>query len=463
VKEGRVNVGNNKTEILIVEDSLTQAEKLRYILEEKGFHVSVAGNGREAFDILGKSKPNIVISDVLMPEMDGYELCKRMRSEKDFKEIPVILLTSLSDPKDVIKGLESGANNFIVKPYDKRYLISRIDYLLANLEIRKNSKASMGINVFFAGENYFITAERLQILDLLLSTYENAYHQNLEMIEARNELRELNEQLEEKVEKRTSELRKEIEERKRAEEEIKRLNEELEERVRERTAQLEAANKELEAFSYSVSHDLRAPLRAMDGFTEILLREYSPKLDDEGKRICSTIIENTKKMGQLIDELLALSRLGRAEMHFSSLDMKALANAVYDELTTQKMRQRINFHLDDLKKASGDPILFRQVWMNLISNAIKFTSRRERAVISITSREEEDRVVYCVKDNGAGFNMKYADKLFGVFQRLHSEKDFEGTGVGLAIVQRIVQRHSGKVWAEGETDKGAAFFFSLPI
>jgi diguanylate cyclase (GGDEF)-like protein len=218
-----VNVGNNKTEILIVEDSPTQAEKLRHIIEEEGFQVSVANNGKEALDILGKSKPNIIISDVLMPEMDGYELCKRVRSDKKYQEIPIILLTSLSDPKDVIKGLESGANNFIVKPYDERYLISRIDYLLANLEIRKNSKASMGISIFFAGENYFITAERLQILDLLLSTYENAYHQNLELIKARNELRELNEQLEEKVQERTSELRKEIEERKRIEKRLQYL------------------------------------------------------------------------------------------------------------------------------------------------------------------------------------------------------------------------------------------------
>jgi DNA-binding response OmpR family regulator len=228
-----MNAEDNKTEILVVEDSPTQAEKLRHILEEKGFHVSVADNGKEALVILGKTKPKVVISDVLMPEMDGYELCKRIRSDKNFKEIPIILLTSLSDPRDVIKGLESGANNFIVKPYDERYLVSRVDYLLANLEIRKNSKASMGINVFFAGENYFITAERLQILDLLLSTYENAYHQNLELIEARNELRELNEQLEEKVEERTSELRQEIEQRKRVEEALQEREKELQKRVKE--------------------------------------------------------------------------------------------------------------------------------------------------------------------------------------------------------------------------------------
>jgi PAS domain S-box-containing protein len=239
---------------------------------------------------------------------------------------------------------------------------------------------------------------------------------------------------------------------------IRNLNKKLEQSI----DKVSHANKELEAFSYSVSHDLRAPLRAIDGFTEILLREYSPKFDDEGKRICSVITGNSKKMGQLIDELLSLSRLDRTEMRFSSIDMNDLANTVYAELTTPEIRQRINFHLDDLKKAHGDPILIRQVWMNLLSNAIKFSSHNEQPVISITRREEKGQTVFCVKDNGAGFNMQYADKLFKVFQRLHSEKEFEGTGVGLAIVQRIVHRHGGKVWAEGEVDKGATFCFSLP-
>ena len=243
----------------------------------------------------------------------------------------------------------------------------------------------------------------------------------------------------------------------RSEKLIRNLNKELEQSV----DNVSHANKELEAFSYSVSHDLRAPLRAIDGFTEILLKDYEAKLDQEGKRILSIIVGNTRKMGQLIDELLTLSRFGRAEIRFSSIDMKALANAVYNELTTPEMRQRIDFQPGDLCKAKGDPVLIKQVWMNLISNAVKFTSHRERALITVTSTEEENRIVYCVKDNGAGFNMKYADKLFGVFQRLHSEKEFEGTGVGLAIVQRVVHRHGGKVWAEGEIDKGATFCFSL--
>ncbi|MBM4147353.1 MAG: GAF domain-containing protein, partial [Nitrospira sp.] len=239
---------------------------------------------------------------------------------------------------------------------------------------------------------------------------------------------------------------------------IKTLNKELEQSIDE----ISHANKELEAFSYSVSHDLRAPLRAIDGFTEILLRDYEANLDQEGKRVLSIIVGNTKKMGQLIDELLSLSRLGRADMYFSSIDMKALANELYLELTTPEMQQRIDFQLSDLCNVYGDPTLIRQVWFNLIANAIKFSSHRERAVISITCKKEKDQTEYCIKDNGAGFNMQYAGKLFNVFQRLHNEKEFEGTGVGLAIVQRVIHRHGGKVWAEGEADKGAAFFFSLP-
>jgi signal transduction histidine kinase len=395
---------NNRGEILIAEDSPTQAEQLRHLLEERAYTVRVAANGDLALASARESKPTLIISDIVMPGMDGYTLCRSIKSDQELKDIPVILLTSLSEPEDVIRGLECGADNFIRKPYDEKYLLSRLDSVLLNQELRRDRKMQMGVEVRLGGRRYFITSERQQILDLLISTYGEAIHLN---------------------------------------------------------GQLKAANKELEAFSYSVSHDLRAPLRHIDGFSHALLEEYADQLDAQGKDYLQRVRESAQRMAALVDDLLRLSRVTRAEMRHERVNLSDLARDIASELRETQPERRAEFIIAPGIVVEGDGQLLRVVLDNLLGNAWKFTQQRPGTRIEFGETQHEVGMAYGVRDNGAGFDMAYADKLFAPFQRLHTVEEFPGTGIGLATVQRIIHRHGGHVWAEGKVGTGAAFYFTL--
>lgn len=406
------------TTILVAEDSPTQAQKLKYILENHHYQVRTAVNGRLALEMARQEKPTLIISDVVMPEMDGYQLCSEIKSDPSLGDIPVILVTTLSDPHDVIRGLECRADNFIIKPYEERHLLSRIQFVLVNREIHEHDHACIGVEVYFHGQRHFITADRLQILNLLLSTYEAAIQRNQELTLARNELRKSNDAL-------------------------------------------ESANKELESFSYSVSHDLRAPLRAIHGFTEIILDDGEGQLDGPGREHLLRVQKACTQMGNLIDDLLNLSKVGRCELRRTQVDLAPIARAILAELQRTHMDRRVNWRVDDNLVAECDGRLLQIVLENLLGNAWKFTSKSKDAAIEFTSTLGEDERVFVVRDNGAGFDAAHAAKLFEAFQRMHSAEEFPGTGIGLATVHRIVERHGGRIWAESKPGAGAAFFFTL--
>lgn len=282
---------------------------------------------------------------------------------------------------------------------------------------------------------------------------------------AQDDILALNERLESEVESRTRELDQKVQKLNKSQQamlfmvqDLQRITNELE----SERQKLLITNRELDAFAYSVSHDLRTPLRAIDGFSKFLEEDYREKLDTEGQRMITVIRENTRKMDELISSLLNLSRITRIELRKVPVNMKKMASEVYQEISSDQQKIDFQFSVDEVDNCFGDHLLIRQVWVNLIENALKYSSLSEIKKIEIHSYKENQSIIYFVKDYGAGFNPLYSDKLFGVFQRLHASRDFEGTGIGLAIVQRIINKHEGKVWAEGKSGEGACFYFSLP-
>ena len=404
--------------ILIVEDSSTQALRLRLMLEDRGYNVTVASSGEEAVSCLDGLRPDLVITDIIMPGMDGYELCRWIKANEELGGIPVILLTQLSNPKDVVLGLECEADNFISKPYDEEYLVGRIKNILLNNELRKNSAPAFGIDVVFSGQKYHLTAERLQIIDFLLATYETAVMKN-------------------------DELAREIAERIRIERE------------------LEKTNAELKGFAHTVSHDLKGPVSALKMASgiiqDVLGQEMTPANLETIIELGGMIDSSTTKAAELIDEILSLAEAGQVPKEVSDVDVGAVVRSIIKERAGQMAERGVRVELgDDLGRIRANPTHVYQVFTNLISNAIKHGDSAE-PLIEVTHSFDEEAGVhrYLVRDNGSGVPPEELDNILVPFFKGKTGE----TGLGLAIVDRIIKVYGGDILIYN--DDGACFEFVM--
>ncbi|HTB68150.1 MAG TPA: response regulator [Steroidobacteraceae bacterium] len=362
--------------LLIVDDEAAQLRALCDTLRLEGYVTQGFGSGQEALAALSPGEFDLLLTDLMMPGMDGIALIDA--AKKIDPSIGALVMTGHGTIDTAVRAMQGGALDYILKPF-------RLNVILP------------------------IIARALDV------------------------------------------------------QRLRRENAELHLREKQRSAELAAAYHDLESFSYSISHDLRAPLRSMDGFAAILESDFAEQLGDEGRRILSIIRGGSQKMDQLIVSLLEFSRAGRSALQFDRVDMTLLADAAAREVQALYTGPEPQIDIADLPPVQADPVVIRQVWCNLIGNALKYSAKRATPKISVSGRIDNGEAIYQVEDNGAGFDMRYADKLFGVFQRLHRSEEFSGTGVGLAIVHRIIARHGGRIWAKGSPDAGACFQFALPV
>ncbi|MEQ8155018.1 MAG: response regulator [Clostridiaceae bacterium] len=353
----------NQPEILLIDDTPEQIEFVVSILRENNYRLRVATKGSTALKLLEQHQPDLILLDVYMPEMNGFEVCETIKSDSAFNNIPIIFLTASNDDESIKKGFEVGAQDYVVKPFNIPELLARVN---THIKLKQQSDS------------------------------------------------------------------------------------------------LKEAYSELDSFCYSVSHDLKAPLFSIKKLTEYLASDYTDALDSDGQELVMNIEEKSNEVITLIDRLLEFSRMCNMEMETEVIDLMQVFIDVYDELRKLQPENKVSFNVCELPNINGDPIMIRLLVLNILSNALKYTRNREIAMIEVTLSESKNEYTISVKDNGAGFDMKYSSKLFGMFQRLHSANEFEGSGVGLAITQRILKRHNGRAWITGEVDKGATFCFSLP-
>jgi hypothetical protein len=412
---------------LIVDDYASNRKLLRAALEAEGHEVVEAGDGVEALAVLERRSVDAVITDILMPTMDGFRLCHEIRkSEKFDSSVPVVLYTATyNSPSDRKLAETVGADCYLLKPAPTAAILGAVS------EAQQKAKGRSTSNAPVVDDSY------------VLEQYSAA--------------------LVRKLEHRNSDLNEALASLQSAHENILALNVNLETRVAQRTAALDAANKELEAFSFSVSHDLRAPLRHITGFAKLLETSAGPQLNGESRMLLGHITDATERMNQLIEALIEFARTSRADLACVAVDLEKLLDEALASVHADTKGRSIQWQRSLLPTARGDATLLRQVFVNLLSNAIKYTRTRDPAVIEIGARSgRADEVVIFVRDNGVGFDVRHADGLFGVFRRFHHADEFEGTGIGLANAHRIVTRHGGAIWAEAAINRGATFFFSLP-
>ena len=397
--------------VLIVEDSRTQAERLRLLLEGEGFVVETAADGTQGLALGLGSVFDVVISDILMPGLTGYELCRHLKANPETKRVPVILLTSLGDPMDIISGLECGADNFVTKPYEASYLLHRVRNLIASKQVQEERRLAVGVDIVFLGKRFTITAEKEQILSLLVSTYEDVIRTNQEL--------------------RTSQASLQVAER------------ELTERGRE----LARINEELEAFVYTASHDLKEPLRGIEAFSGFLIQDHAAALDQEGRRHLDVVHDSAIRMRQLIDDLLAFARVGRQAAPPALVALDAVMADVLATLRFAAAEASAEVVVQPgLPEIVGHATLLRELFTNLVGNALKYRRPDTPARILVGWRVPAlDAIEITVADNGIGVPAEHRERVFGLFQRLHGRGQYPGTGVGLAICKRIVEEHAGAI------------------
>ena len=500
--------------IAYVDDSDPQRYAISRMLSAAGFHVKQAATGEQGL-MLARELPDLMMLDVQLPDINGIEVCRRIKSDPFTRDIPILQVSAaFTDAEHKAQALESGAEGYLTFPFNSVELVAIIRALMrtkrtqtelkdryreletAHTELAESEEQFRAVfdnamdamivwddqgRFIFANpaasdlfavsrekligakiEDFLSAKDREEVVGLLRTPEKAGRRGEFELHKSNGETRiiEYTATIDYRAHRHLSIMR-DITDRKTAESEVRSLNAELERRVEQRTAQLQEANRELEAFSYSVSHDLRAPFRHISGFSDLLLRHLAGS-DETTLHYVRTISESAAYAGTLVDNLLAFSRMARSQVRWLAVDLSLMIKEVVRDVMREAGDRNIKWEIAELPIVYADGAMIKLAMRNLLSNAVKYSRHRKEAIVEVGVREHENEWEFFVKDNGAGFDPKYAGKLFGVFQRLHRMDEFEGTGIGLASVRRIVQRHGGRVWADGVVDQGATFYFTLP-